>query len=255
MPACHVGSGYLAVSIFAHLEVKPPAHLYSGQQPHRTWPSFGLSLWATLSPVVLMLLGAALPFLGAGGLWGELASFLSNPNMALFLAVLLAIYILGIHQGQSMKEVMKSLGKAVASIAMIVLIIAAGGAFKEILLDSGIAEYIKIQSQDLRWHPLLMAWLLAAFIRLAIGSATVATITAAGIMVPLVPGCGVAPELLVLATGSGSLMFSHFNDIGFWMFKEYFNVSIKQTFLIWTVMESLVALIGLACAWGLSTML
>ena len=94
--------------------------------------------------------------------------------------------------------------------------------------------------------PILLAWGTAALLRLALGSATVAAITAAGIVLPLVPGSGVAPELLVIATTAGSLMFSHFNDIGFWMFKEYYNVSVKQTFQIWTVMESIVAIVGLA---------
>jgi H+/gluconate symporter-like permease len=135
---------------------------------------------------------------------------------------------------------------------MIVLIIAAGGAFKQVLTDSGVAEYIKQLASGVEFNPLILAWCVAAVIRLAIGSATVATMTAAGIMLPIVGSTGVSPELMVLATGSGSLMFSHFNDIGFWMFKEYYNVSIKQTFAIWTVMESLVAIVGLLAALLLS---
>ena len=104
----------------------------------------------------------------------------------------------------------------------------------------------------MEFNPLVLGWVVAAVIRLAIGSATVATMTAAGIMLPIVGTTGVSPELMVLATGSGSLMFSHFNDIGFWMFKEYYNVSINQTFAIWTVMESLVAIVGLLAALLLS---
>ncbi|MBN1187026.1 MAG: gluconate transporter, partial [Bacteroidales bacterium] len=129
------------------------------------------------------------------------------------------------------------------------------GAFKQVLTDSGVAEYIKDQATGIHFNPLILAWSVAAVIRLAIGSATVATMTAAGIMLPIVASSGVSPELMVLATGSGSLMFSHFNDVGFWMFKEYYNVSIKQTFAIWTVMESLVAIIGLITALALSIFL
>lgn len=144
-----------------------------------------------------------------------------------------------------MKEIMKSLEKSAESIAMVVLIIAGGGALKQVLLDSGVADYIKDMVLSFDFNPIIMAWLIAALLRLAVGSATVATITAAGIMLPVVSATHIQPELMVLATGSGSLMFSHFNDIGFWMFKEYYNVSIKQTFQIWTVMESIVAIVGL----------
>ncbi|TNF45879.1 MAG: TRAP transporter large permease subunit, partial [Bacteroidetes bacterium] len=182
----------------------------------------------------------------------EIFKFLSDANVALLMAVFTGIYFLGIKQGRKMDDLMKSLGKAAASIAMIVLIIAAGGAFKQVLTDSGVAEYIKQIASGLEFNPLILAWCIAAVLRLAIGSATVATMTAAGIMLPIVGTTGVSPELMVLATGSGSLMFSHFNDIGFWMFKEYYNVSIKQTFAIWTVMESLVAIVGLLAALGLS---
>ena len=161
------------------------------------------------------------------------------------MAVLAGAYTLGLRRGRTMDEVMKSAGAGVASVAVVLLIITAGGGFKQVLLDSGTGDAIKSLAVGLNWSPLALAWATAALVRLAVGSATVAAITAAGIILPLVPGSGVAPELLVLATTSGSLMFSHFNDIGFWMFKEYYNVSVKQTFQIWTVMETIVALVGL----------
>ncbi|MGF1637626.1 MAG: Na+/H+ antiporter NhaC family protein, partial [Cyclobacteriaceae bacterium] len=136
----------------------------------------------------------------------------------------------------------------VGAIGMIILIIAAGGAFSQVLKDSLVNEYIAGIASTISFNPLILSFCVAAIIRLAVGSATVATMTAAPIMVPLAQQSGIPPELMVLATGSGSLMFSHFNDIGFWMFKEYYNVSIKHTFLIWTVMESIVAIVGLLCA-------
>ena len=147
---------------------------------------------------------------------------------------------------------MKSMGKAVGSIAMIILIIAAGGAFSQVLKDSHVNEFIRSIAEGMSFNPLILAFCVAALLRLAVGSATVATMTAAPIMLPIAMQTGMSPELMVLATGSGSLMFSHFNDIGFWMFKEYYNVSIKQTFQIWTVMECIVGIIGLLAALMLS---
>jgi H+/gluconate symporter-like permease len=137
------------------------------------------------------------------------------------------------------------MGKAVSSIAMIIMIIAAGGAFSQVLTDSNVNDYIMNIASGMDFNPLILGFSVAAVLRLAVGSATVATMAAAPIMVPIAMQSGVSPELMVIATGSGSLMFSHFNDIGFWMFKEYYNVSIKQTFAIWTVMECIVAIVGL----------
>ncbi len=168
--------------------------------------------------------------------------------LALMMAVLIGLYTLGLRQGRKIPDLMKSLGKSVGAIAMIILIIAAGGAFSQVLKDSGVNEYIMDVASGIDFNPLILGFSVAAILRLAVGSATVATMTAAGILLPIVQGSGIRPELMVLATGSGSLLFSHFNDIGFWMFKEYYNVSIKHTFAIWTVMESLVGFVGLSAA-------
>jgi H+/gluconate symporter-like permease len=188
---------------------------------------------------------------GSAGLMAKLvtvAKFFSDANMALMMAVLVGMYTLGIRQGKKIPEIIKCLHKSVGAIAMIILIIAAGGAFSQVLKDSQVNMYIAEMAKGITFNPLILAFSVAAVLRLAIGSATVATMTAAPIMLPIAIQSGIAPELMVLATGSGSLMFSHFNDIGFWMFKEYYNVSIKQTFAIWTVMECLVAIVGLTAA-------
>ena len=273
VPACLI-AGILLSKFFTKVDVQPPAELFSGKEfKKEELPGFGRSLLTTLTPVILMLFGATIDLIfGKEVNYTELVSgsvgnpavalvlskllevfkFLSDANIALLMAVFVGLYFLGIKQGRKMNDLMKSLGKAASSIAMIVLIIAAGGAFKQVLTDSGVAEYIKEVARGIEFNPLVLGWCVAAIIRLAIGSATVATMTAAGIMLPIVGSAGVSPELMVLATGSGSLMFSHFNDIGFWMFKEYYNVSIKQTFAIWTVMECLVAIVGLLAALGLS---
>lgn len=150
---------------------------------------------------------------------------------------------------------MQSASSAAASVAMVALIIAAGGAFKQVLSDAGAASSLQAITQHLGLPPIWLCWCTSALLRLALGSATVAAITSAGIVAPVISGSHVPPELLVLAIASGSLMFSHFNDIGFWMFKEYYNVSVKDTFRVWTVMESIVALVGLGGVLALSALL
>ena len=125
------------------------------------------------------------------------------------------------------------------------MIIAGAGALKEVLVDSGVSDYIGSLLKDSTISPLVLAWLIATAIRVCVGSATVAGLTAAGIVLPLLAGTEVSPELMVLAIGSGSLMLSHVNDGGFWLFKEYFNLSVKDTLKSWTVMETIVSVVGL----------
>ncbi len=130
--------------------------------------------------------------------------------------------------------------EGVKTVVMIIMIIAAGGAFKQILIDSNIGELLKAPVSNLQLSPLFLGWLIAALFRVMLGSATVAALTASGIVFPLLTP-GVSPELMVLAVGAGSLMCSHVNDTGFWMFKEYFNLTLKQTFTTWTLMESIIS--------------
>lgn len=241
-------AGPVLARFFRHIRNLPPRDIYVAREFRpEDLPGLSVSLFSTLVPVLLMLAGGLVEmFWKAGGPLETAARFLGNPNVALFLAAACGFYTLGLARGRSMDDLMKSASAAAASISMVILIIAAGGAFKQVLLDCGTGTAIQGLMAQVHLSPLLLAWLTAALLRLAVGSATVAAITAAGIVLPIVPGSGVAPELLVLATTAGSLMFSHFNDIGFWMFKEYYNVSVKQTFQIWTVMESIVAVVGLA---------
>jgi gluconate transporter len=247
VPATLLAGPALAL-FFRKLRNMPPAGLYTPREFRRDeLPGLGISLFTTLVPVILMLAGAVISIAGnTGGFLARTSKFLSDPNVALLLAVLTGFYTLGARRGRNMEDLMKSVAAGAGSVTMVILIIAAGGAFKQVLLDCGTGNAIKDAASQMNLAPILLAWSVAALLRLALGSATVAAITAAGVVLPLIPGSGVAPELLVIATTSGSLMFSHFNDIGFWMFKEYYNVSVKQTFLIWTVMESIVAIVGLA---------
>ncbi|MBM3853739.1 MAG: TRAP transporter large permease subunit [Verrucomicrobia bacterium] len=241
-------AGPLLARCFRHVDVVPPPRFYTAREfKPEELPGLGVSLGTLLIPVVLMLTGAVVTMCWAPtGAIGKLVAFASDPTVALGTAVLAGLFTLGRARGRSMENLMDSVGAAVASVALVIFIIASGGAFKQVLIDSGTGKAIEQFAARLDWSPLVLAWCTAALLRLALGSATVAAITAAGVVLPLVQHSGVHPELMVLATASGSLMFSHFNDIGFWMFKEYYNVSIKQTFQIWTVMESIVAVVGLA---------
>ncbi len=204
-------------------------------------------------PLLTCLVIALLPVLLIGGssllkvLVGEniIIDSVGNPAIAMLLSVLAAVYFLGIKTGRSMVEVMKILSSAISSVAVVLLIIAGAGAFKEIMVETKISDQLGVVLGNLGLSPLILAWLVAALIRVSVGSATVAALTAAGIMLPMVGQSGVSPELLVLATGAGSITFSHINDGGFWLFKEYFNVSVKETLLSWTLMETTVSVVGL----------
>jgi len=175
----------------------------------------------------------------------EVTSVIGNPAIAMLLAVLVAIFTLGLNRGKNMSAVMNSVGSGVTGITMVLLIIGGAGALKEVLIDSGVSKYIGELLEGSAISPLILAWLIATVIRVCVGSATVAGLTAAGIALPLLAGTDVSPELMVLAIGSGSLMLSHVNDSGFWLYKEYFNLSIKDTLKTWTVMETTVGVMGL----------
>lgn len=210
-------------------------------------PDFGISILTALMPVLLMAAAAfAKLTLAENTPLYQILTFVGEPVMALLLSLLFGIFTLGIARGKTMPQISLTLAEAIKGVAMILLIIGAGGAFKQVLTDSGTGEYLGEILKDTEISPLILAWGIAAALRIALGSATVAALTAAGIAAPLIVGSDIAPELLVLATGAGSLTFSQVNDTGFWLFKEYFGLSIKDTFRSWTLMETIVSFIGLA---------
>lgn len=209
-------------------------------------PSLATSLLTALLPVLFIGFATlATSFMEEGTLIFTCVSFVGNPVIALLLSVLFATYTLGLARGKNMDSIMKIYAEAVSGITMVLLIIAGAGALKQILLDSGVSDYIGGLLQISSLSPLLIGWILATLIRFSVGSATVAGLTTAGIVLPLVHTTGVSPELMVLAIGSGSLMLSHVNDAGFWLFKEYFNLNIKETLSTWTVMETSIGISGL----------
>ncbi len=209
-------------------------------------PGLGISLLTTLLPV--LIIGIATVLIELNSLSAQtttVVEFIGNPVIALLITVLFAAYVLGIRRGKSVKEVMDIYANSIKGITMVLLIIAGSGALKQILVDSGVSQEIGVMLEGINISPLIIAWFIATVIRFTVGSATVAGLTAAGIVLPLVSATDVSPELMVLAIGSGSLMLSHLNDSGFWLFKEYFNLTIKETLSTWTVMETSIGISGL----------
>jgi Gnt-I system high-affinity gluconate transporter len=207
-------------------------------------PSVSLSFGLAIFPVLLISLAT----IGKSFLnfTNPIFGLIAEPVVALLLALLLACYFLGWRRGMNTVQMMGFLQDSIAGVAMIMMVIAAGGGFKQILLTSGVADEVADLATKMSLSPLVMAWAIAALVRVSVGSATVAGLTAAGIVSSLAAGPGVSAEMMVLSVGAGSLMFSHVNDTGFWMFKEYFNLTLKQTFLSWSAMETIVSILGLA---------
>lgn len=240
-------SGPLLTKFIPKVEAKPlkefmTTKVFSDEE----LPSFSNSILTALFPVILIAISTLiLNFFEIEGLWFSIIKFIGNPVIALLLTILVGTYSLGISRGLKMDEVMKIFAKAVSGITMVLLIIAGAGSLKQILIDSGVSEYIGNLLQITSMSPLIIGWLIATLIRFSVGSATVAGLTTAGIVLPLVQTTGVSPELMVLAIGSGSLMLSHVNDSGFWLFKEYFNLNVKDTLSTWTVMETSIGISGL----------
>lgn len=214
--------------------------------PDEDLPGLGRSIFTALLPVILIGLATLLEVtLGQSHPLAITIGYLGNPVIAMLLAVLVALYSLGISRGKQLKDLMKSVAASVSGITMVLLIIAGAGGLKQVLIDSGVSNDIGALLNESTLSPLFLAWLIATIIRVCVGSATVAGLTAAGIVLPMVSATDIPPELMVLAIGSGSLMLSHVNDSGFWLFKEYFNLSIKDTLKTWTIMETAVGVMGL----------
>jgi len=245
-----IPSMIIAGPLFAKTLRNIPSHsletFTKGKMPVDKLPGTFNSFFTPLLPVILIGLSVFIPQLSSGS--GQLKNiflFFANPMIVLLIALLYATFSLGIKQGIPLKKIMPFYTDAIKDISIILMIVGGAGILKQVFLDSGVNNEIAKHLIGLNIHPLLLGWLIAMAIRVAVGSATVAGLTAAGIVAPLVVATGVNPNLMVLSIGAGSLMFSHVNDSGFWMFKEYFNLSLKDTIRSWTVMESIVGSIGI----------
>jgi Gnt-I system high-affinity gluconate transporter len=214
--------------------------------PKEKTPSLTNSVVSSLFPVILIAITSIIKsFVPEGSAIFNFLLFISDPAMVMLVALCAATYSLGLRMGTGMREIMNIYGEAVKDIAMVLLLMSGSGALKQILIESGVSLEIASALNSLNIHPLVLGWLIACLIRLCVGSATVAGLTAAGIMMPFIGQPGVDANLMVLAIGAGSVMFSHVNDAGFWLFKEYFNLGIKDTLRSWSVMEAIVSVVGI----------
>lgn len=233
----------------------PLAETLSATGTREDLPSFSTSVLTIMLPVFLMI-GSSIAdlTLAAGTPSRQILDFIGNPVISLLIALVVAFWTFGFHRGFDREKILAFTTDCLAPTATILLVIGAGGGFNRVLLDSGVGKAIADLAVQLHVPLLVLAFVVAAVIRVATGSATVALTTAAGIVAPIAAAAGagaVRPELLVLATGAGSIILSHVNDSGFWLIKEYFNMSVEQTLKTWTALETILAL----AAFGLTLLL
>ncbi|MFG2891870.1 gluconate:H+ symporter [Streptomyces sp. NPDC048248] len=242
------------------VDIAPPENMVP-QRPSEDLekrPGFVVTVATVLLPVVMMLAKALVDIVidDPENVTQRIFDVIGSPLIALLTAVLVAMFTLGRAAGFTRGRIATTVEKAFGPIAGVLLIVGAGGGFKQTLVDSGVGQMILEISKDWNISALLLAWLIAVAIRLATGSATVATISAAGLVAPLAADMSTTHgALLVLAIGSGSLFFSHVNDAGFWMVKEYFGMNVGQTLKTWSVMETLISVVGIVCVLLLSLVL
>ncbi|MBH0173368.1 GntP family permease [Fictibacillus sp. 23RED33] len=213
-------------------------------------PSFGISVFTAMLPVILMSIATVITLVQntmgiADSKTFEVIRFVGDASTSMLISLLVAVYTMGLARNIPIKTVMDSCTTAITHIGMMLLIIGGGGAFKQVLINGGVGDYVAELFKDTTFSPILLAWIIAAILRISLGSATVAALTTAGLVIPLLGQTDVNLSLVVLATGAGSLIASHVNDAGFWMFKEYFGLSMKETFATWTLLETIISVAGL----------
>jgi len=218
-----------------------------GKDIQKQVPGFAMTVFTILLPVLLMLLATAVDLsFHKDNAFRQGIDFIGHPIVALLIAVLFSFYSLGYKCGFDRQQILGFTNDCLAPIGGVILVIGAGGGFKEVLVRSGVGAAIAERASHWHLSPLIFGWLVAALIRIATGSATVAITTAVGIVLPVASGVpGVNLELVVVAMGAGSLILSHVNDAGFWLVKEYFNMSVTQTLKTWTVMETIISIVAL----------
>ncbi|ARF70277.1 permease DsdX [Paenibacillus larvae subsp. pulvifaciens] len=260
VPTAIIAGPLFGKFIGKRIQVEPPAKLAEqfALKTERKLPGFGITLFTILLPVILMLFGSVADIIDPQSISGIalFCKFIGNEIIALLIAVVFSFFSLGFGRGFTKEEVSRFTTECLAPTATIILIIGAGGAFKQVLIKSGVGGAIAEIATQTNVNIILFAWVAAALIRVATGSATVAMTTAAGIIAPVLamnPGTNV--ELVVLATGAGSIVLSHVNDAGFWMVKEFFNMSVPQTLKSWTVMETVLSVVGLLFILLISTVM
>ncbi|HDC5170711.1 TPA: gluconate permease [Staphylococcus aureus] len=212
-------------------------------------PGFGMSLLTATLPVILMLVSTITQLVTGHdkptNLFESIIYMIGTAGTAMLIAVLFAIVTMGLMRKRKMNHIMESVTNAIYPIGMMLLIIGGGGTFKQVLIDGGVGNTIAKMFEGTEMSPILLAWIVAAVLRIALGSATVAAISTTGIVLPLLQSSDVNVALVVLAIGAGSVILSHVNDAGFWMFKEYFGLTVKETFLTWSLLETIISVSGI----------
>ncbi|MEB8107793.1 gluconate:H+ symporter [Staphylococcus equorum] len=213
-------------------------------------PGFGISVFTALLPVILMLFATIVQMVTghqdrATNQFESITYFIGNAPIAMLISLLFAIYSMGVRRNRNMNEIMESAKSGIIPIGMMLLILGAGGSFKEILIDGGVGKTIEHMFVGSSMSPILLAWIVSSLLRIAQGSATVAAISTTGIVLPLLQATDANLALVTLAIGAGSIIFSHVNDTGFWIFKEYFGLTVKETFLTWSLLETAISVCGL----------
>lgn len=242
-----IAAGIILPRLLGNLERSIPTLMEKPKEfTDEEMPGFGISIFVPLIPAIMISTATIIKvFIEEDTTLFEIVSFFGSAEVSLLVAVLLAIYVFGLRVGRTMDQVMDSFGGAIKGIAMIIFIVGAGGAFKEIILDSGVGDYIAGMMANTSINPLIMAWFITVLIRIATGQGVVSAITAAGIVGPLIDTFDVSPVLMVLATAAGSNTITHVNDASFWLFKEYFGLTIKDTFKTWGLLLLTTSLVGL----------
>lgn len=212
-------------------------------------PGFGISILTAILPVILMLISTITQLITGHdepkNTFEGIIYFIGTAGTAMLIAVIFAIFSMGIQRGRKVDAIMDSVSNAIYPIGMMILIIGGGGTFKQVLIDGGVGDTIAKMFEGSTMSPILLAWVVAAVLRIALGSATVAAISTTGIVLPLLQQSDVNVALVVLAIGAGSVILSHVNDAGFWMFKEYFGLTVKETFLTWSLLETIISVSGI----------
>lgn len=238
-------AGPLFASTLKKMNVEPLHTFKPKEVDQSALPGFLNSIITCLLPVFILLITTYFNLNQQAAATPGIIQFIADPSMLMFISMLYATVALGIARGSSLASIMSTYADSIKDVLMIILIVSGAGALKQVYVDSGVSAQLAEAFTQLQMPPLLLGWLISAIIRVAMGSATVAGLTTAGIIAPVVVATNTDPSLMVLAVGSGSLTLSHVNDSGFWLFKEYFNLSIKQTLQSWTIMETIVSVMGL----------
>lgn len=252
--APHIASGHVGA-----FDAVADADAQSGDAAsgRRSRPSFALTVFTLFLPVGLMLLGGAADLLAAPtSPLNTVLKITGNSVVALLIATLVSLWSFGIARGFDRETILRFCNESLAPTAGVTLVVGAGAGFGRILMDGGVSEALVGAAQGMALPVLVLGWLVAALLRIATGSATVAMATASGIVAPIAAAnAGVSPELLVISTGAGAVIASHVNDGGFWLVKEYFGLTVADTLKTWTVCETIISVMGLALACALSAVI